>query len=154
MTGRIYSTARWRRLRPYILNRDNGCCHWCGRRAWEVDHLVSPLEGGSRYDPANLVASCGPCNARRGGELSQSRARRRLAELPVPGVGQVTRGASGWIRRFDEMASQEGVHDDTEYDCRDVSRWPLRVPAYAVALALLWQFVSPAVWGARGCYTD
>jgi 5-methylcytosine-specific restriction endonuclease McrA len=62
---------RWQRLRPLILARDGYRCHWCGARAGEVDHVVARALGGARYDPANLVASCQPCNRRRGGELAE-----------------------------------------------------------------------------------
>lgn len=65
--------SRWRRLRLVILYRDGYRCHWCKRKANEVDHLVSIEEGGSMYAPHNLVASCKACNSSRGAELLKAR---------------------------------------------------------------------------------
>lgn len=70
---RMYSTAHWKKLRLQILDRDGWRCHWCGvelphdasRRA-QVDHLTAVVDGGPRYAPANLVASCVRCNSARG----------------------------------------------------------------------------------------
>jgi 5-methylcytosine-specific restriction protein A len=41
-------------------------CHWCGRIATTVDHVL-PLARGGSNDLDNLVPSCKPCNYRRGG---------------------------------------------------------------------------------------
>ena len=55
----------------YLANRkrllaDNPLCHWCGQREGvAADHLVEPGRGGT-HDLDNLVASCKPCNSRRG----------------------------------------------------------------------------------------
>lgn len=71
----LYRTAEWRRLSIEI--RDSASrCHWCLKptRRLVADHVI-PLE--QRPDLAmersNLVASCFPCNTRRG----------RNAKIPV-----------------------------------------------------------------------
>ena len=38
----------------------------CTTQATQVDHIVSPREGGAFYDPVNLRAACKACNASRG----------------------------------------------------------------------------------------
>jgi 5-methylcytosine-specific restriction endonuclease McrA len=73
MARTMYATTQWHRVRAAVLRRDNYVCHWCGDKATEGDHLRSPREGGARYDPANVVASCKPCNASRGGHLARAR---------------------------------------------------------------------------------
>lgn len=87
-TGRGYG-ADWQRIRRVILERDEHRCHWCGADAGEVDHVKPLVMGGARLDPANLVAACKRCNARRGA-LARGGARR--AGL-APGSGYLT-GAS------------------------------------------------------------
>jgi FkbM family methyltransferase len=69
---RIFSTARWQRLRLQVLERDGYRCHRCGGPATEVDHIRALVLGGQPYDPANLVASCKRCNSRRGRELQHA----------------------------------------------------------------------------------
>src|SRR5688572_9228165 len=54
-------TARWRKLRLWILNRDQWVCGYCGGDANTVDHRVRREDGGPMFDPENLVACCGPC---------------------------------------------------------------------------------------------
>ena len=56
------ASRRWKETRLEILRRDLWRCHWCGGEANEVDHVVPVSQGGSRWDPANLVAACGRCN--------------------------------------------------------------------------------------------
>ena len=62
--------GRWLQLRLQILVRDRWRCYWCKRPANTVDHVQALAEGGT-HDPANLVAACRSCNARRGGETAQ-----------------------------------------------------------------------------------
>jgi 5-methylcytosine-specific restriction endonuclease McrA len=84
----------WQRLRPVILRRDRFRCHWCGGRATTVDHLLARAEGGPRYDPANLVAACQPCNSKRGAELAARRnATRRSQPAPTTLARRVWPGA-------------------------------------------------------------
>ena len=59
------STRHWRKIRQEVLDRDDHVCHWCGKHATQADHLIARAEGGLD-DADNLVASCGPCNAKRG----------------------------------------------------------------------------------------
>lgn len=61
------STARWRRLRAWVLERDHHTCQKisggriCGAYADTVGHIVRRENGGGD-DPVNLRAECGPCN--------------------------------------------------------------------------------------------
>lgn len=60
----------WRRLVAYVVRRDGGICHLCGRPgADSADHLIPVAEGGTD-DPSNLRAvhhNAGPrCNRVRG----------------------------------------------------------------------------------------
>ena len=69
VTRRLTTTEQgygwaWQQLRLRILARDQWVCHWCGGTARSVDHLTPKADGGAD-DPANLVASCIPCNSRR-----------------------------------------------------------------------------------------
>ena len=72
----------------YLANRkrllaDNPTCHWCGQReATAADHLVEPGRGGS-HDIENLVASCKPCNSRRGQAYGVQKLREQSAN-PIP----------------------------------------------------------------------
>jgi len=75
-----------------VLARDRFRCHWCGRRATTVDHLVPRALGGSDYDLDNLVAACADCNSRRGGELAQALG--GLGQHPVRGR-RIVHGAIG-----------------------------------------------------------
>jgi len=52
-------------LRGAVLERDGWTCKYCGREATEVDH-VEPRARGGATTPANLVATCRPCNKGKG----------------------------------------------------------------------------------------
>ena len=57
--------ARWKTLRVEVLERDSYVCQHCGGIATEADHITPKSKGGlDQLD--NLIASCKPCNARRG----------------------------------------------------------------------------------------
>ena len=59
-------SRRWRKLVAFVLVRDGHRCHWCGGKATEGDHLVAAVRWSAGwFDPANVVASCRSCNARR-----------------------------------------------------------------------------------------
>lgn len=77
-----YSSSAWRKVRLVVLARDAGVCQIrsakCTITATEVDHVISPLDGGAWYDTDNLRAACGPCNSSRGGRLG------RLRQTPAP----------------------------------------------------------------------
>jgi 5-methylcytosine-specific restriction protein A len=66
------SSPAWRALRLTVLDRDRWQCQirraGCTQSATEVDHIEPIAEGGARWDPANLRASCKTCNAGRGSE--------------------------------------------------------------------------------------
>lgn len=52
-------------LRGAVLDRDGWICEYCGGAATEVDH-VDPRARGGATTPANLVATCRPCNKMKG----------------------------------------------------------------------------------------
>lgn len=57
--------AAWEALREAVLERDQYICAYCQGIATTADHVVPKAQGGEdRMD--NLVASCLPCNARKG----------------------------------------------------------------------------------------
>lgn len=64
----LYSTAEWRRLSAEVRAGATRC-HWCLKptRRLVADHVI-PLDQRPdlALDRANLVASCVPCNTRRG----------------------------------------------------------------------------------------
>ena len=72
-----YTSVDWRRLRPWILDRDRRECQVRGPRcvgyAAEVDHVVPVAEGGEFWAVSNLRASCAPCNRGRGAEITNRR---------------------------------------------------------------------------------
>ena len=57
-------TARWRRLRRRILDRDAWVCQGCGKLLGlaQVDHVVPVLKGGAVSDPGNLQTLCVDCH--------------------------------------------------------------------------------------------
>jgi 5-methylcytosine-specific restriction endonuclease McrA len=57
--------AHHRMLRALVLASAHHKCHWCGGVATEADHLVAVINGGAN-ELSNYVASCKPCNVRRG----------------------------------------------------------------------------------------
>lgn len=80
------SDTRWRRFRAWVLERDGYLCRvqleGCTVRAplvgGHVDHVIPLHQGGAKYDPANVRASCRSCNLKRG------RARERFDPEPDP----------------------------------------------------------------------
>jgi 5-methylcytosine-specific restriction endonuclease McrA len=62
-------THRRKITRRAVFARDNWTCQYCGSRAnLTVDHVVPRSKGGiSSWD--NIVASCAPCNRRKGNAL-------------------------------------------------------------------------------------
>lgn len=69
MPKRPYDAPAWRKVRLFVLERDNYECRvrlpGCSEVATVADHIVPYLQGGAWYDPNNLRASCVGCNARR-----------------------------------------------------------------------------------------
>jgi 5-methylcytosine-specific restriction endonuclease McrA len=56
---------RHEQIRLAVLARDGYSCHWCGGDATTADHLTERARGGGDSID-NYVASCKPCNSRRG----------------------------------------------------------------------------------------
>lgn len=55
--------------REAVFRKSGGSCHHCGEKlsdGWHIDHLVPVVRGGLS-NLSNLVASCPPCNLRKGG---------------------------------------------------------------------------------------
>jgi 5-methylcytosine-specific restriction endonuclease McrA len=65
----FYVARRRKRLaltKKNVLLRDEHACGYCARRGADtVDHVVPKSRGGASTW-TNLVAACGPCNARKG----------------------------------------------------------------------------------------
>lgn len=90
----VWSSRRYRALRPLVLERDGYLCRmpvckfatrallldppaWHHPAAPSVDHIRSLAEGGDPYDPANLRAAHWRCNTS-AGAVSGNRARNRV----------------------------------------------------------------------------
>jgi 5-methylcytosine-specific restriction endonuclease McrA len=76
-------THRRKITRRAVFARDNWTCQYCGSRAQlTVDHVVPRSKGGgSTWD--NIVASCAPCNRRKGDSLPRQ-VGMRLRHPPRP----------------------------------------------------------------------
>ena len=55
---RVHVSAKGKKFRAAILERDGFVCHWCGGEATSVDYLRAIVDGGDALDEANAVASC------------------------------------------------------------------------------------------------
>ena len=67
-SSRVTGTHRWRKLKARLLAQPAyRWCAYCGPRATTLDHRIPVADGGPKYDEDNLVPSCQPCNARKGG---------------------------------------------------------------------------------------
>lgn len=66
-----YVVTKWRYTagpawsRPGVLGRDNRKCGYCGAHGTTVDHIF-PTSRGGKNTWVNTVASCDPCNQRKG----------------------------------------------------------------------------------------
>lgn len=77
-SGDPRNTKRWQELRKQVL-KEEPTCHYCGKKATTVDHVVELDQGGDPYERANLVGACQPCNSRKGqayGERKRQHQRR------------------------------------------------------------------------------
>lgn len=67
--GTPYALPAWRRIRLYVLARDNYECQiklpGCTGHATAVDHIVPWRDGGAWLAPENLQAACVSCNSTR-----------------------------------------------------------------------------------------
>ena len=62
-------THRRKITRRAVFARDGWACQYCGARSnLTVDHVIPRSKGGSS-DWENIVASCAPCNRRKGDRL-------------------------------------------------------------------------------------
>jgi 5-methylcytosine-specific restriction endonuclease McrA len=81
-------THRRKITRRAVFARDNWTCQYCGARAnLTVDHVVPRSKGGpSSWE--NIVASCAPCNRRKGNALPRQVGMRlqRQPRTPAPHV--------------------------------------------------------------------
>lgn len=85
-----YVVTRWRRHRTGpawskrgVLQRDAERCGYCTARARTVDHIV-PVSRGGTNSWLNTVASCGPCNNRKGARTPAEAGMRLLVQPTVP----------------------------------------------------------------------
>lgn len=75
--AKVYSSARWQRLRARVLERDLRVCWVCGGEASVADHVVPMSVDASRaFDMSNVRAACVSCNA--------SRSNRRFVGVRYP----------------------------------------------------------------------
>ena len=67
-------THRRKITRRAVFARDGWACQYCGSRSnLTVDHVIPRSKGGSS-NWENIVASCAPCNRRKGDSLRRRRA--------------------------------------------------------------------------------
>jgi len=77
-------THRRRITRRAVFARDDWTCQYCGSRSnLTVDHVVPRSKGGaSSWD--NIVASCAPCNRRKGNALPRQAGMRLFKQPKAP----------------------------------------------------------------------
>jgi 5-methylcytosine-specific restriction endonuclease McrA len=77
-------THRRKITRRAVFARDDWTCQYCGSRSnLTVDHVVPRSKGGeSSWD--NIVASCAPCNRRKGNALPRQAGMRLLKQPRTP----------------------------------------------------------------------
>ncbi len=85
-----YIVTKWRYTagpawsRGGVLRRDDHTCGYCGsREGFTVDHVV-PTSKGGRNAWTNTVASCDPCNQRKGDRTPQGAGMTLLAKPQAP----------------------------------------------------------------------
>jgi 5-methylcytosine-specific restriction protein A len=63
----IYGTARWRKLRHWVLQHEPLCLDCKSRErlepATEVDHVIPIEQGGSPFEVSNLMPLCASCHS-------------------------------------------------------------------------------------------
>jgi 5-methylcytosine-specific restriction endonuclease McrA len=81
-------THRRKITRRAVFARDDWTCQYCGARSnLTVDHVIPRSKGGpSSWE--NIVASCAPCNRRKGDQLPHrvGMQLRRAPRTPSPNV--------------------------------------------------------------------
>jgi 5-methylcytosine-specific restriction endonuclease McrA len=90
-------THRRKITRRAVFARDEWTCQYCGSRAnLTVDHVIPKSKGGgSNWD--NIVASCAPCNRRKGDLLPRQVGMRLLRQPRTPSPHVFIRVASPTI---------------------------------------------------------
>jgi 5-methylcytosine-specific restriction endonuclease McrA len=81
-------THRRKITRRAVFARDDWTCQYCGSRSnLTVDHVIPRSKGGSS-DWENIVASCAPCNRRKGNTLlrNSDMVLRKVPAAPSPHV--------------------------------------------------------------------
>jgi 5-methylcytosine-specific restriction endonuclease McrA len=78
-------TRRRKITRRAVFERDDWTCQYCGSRAnLTVDHVIPRSKGGlSSWE--NIVASCAPCNRRKGDALPRQAGMQLLRQPRTPG---------------------------------------------------------------------
>ena len=77
-------THRRKITRRAVFARDDWTCQYCGSRSnLTVDHVV-PRSKGGRSNWENIVASCAPCNRRKGNSLPRQAGMRLLKQPRTP----------------------------------------------------------------------
>ncbi len=77
-------THRRKITRRAVFARDDWTCQYCGARSnLTVDHVVPRSKGGSS-NWENIVASCAPCNRRKGNSLPRQVGMRLLKQPRTP----------------------------------------------------------------------
>jgi 5-methylcytosine-specific restriction endonuclease McrA len=90
-------THRRKITRRAVFARDNWTCQYCGARSQlTVDHIVPRSKGGnSTWE--NIVASCAPCNRRKGDALPRQVGMRLRSKPRTPSAHVFIRVASPTI---------------------------------------------------------
>jgi 5-methylcytosine-specific restriction endonuclease McrA len=84
---RRYSTAAWQKLRRFVIARGGGICQVRGPRCLGIATTAHHKLPSSQYpelfwDPANLEASCTPCNHHGASVKNENRVNRQtIAQL-------------------------------------------------------------------------
>ena len=59
----VYDDHRWYRVRPNVIDRDDGSCVECGSKDnLHVHHLTPISRGGDKYNMDNLITLCASCH--------------------------------------------------------------------------------------------
>src|SRR5256885_3948386 len=87
-------THRRKITRRAVFARDSWTCQYCGSRSnLTVDHVVPKSKGGvSTWE--NIVASCAPCNRRKGNALARQVGMHLLRQPRTPSPTEVIHVAS------------------------------------------------------------
>jgi 5-methylcytosine-specific restriction endonuclease McrA len=90
-------THRRKITRRAVFARDEWTCQYCGSRGnLTVDHVIPKSKGGSS-NWENIVASCAPCNRRKGDALPRQAGMRLLKQPRTPNPHVFIRVASPTI---------------------------------------------------------